>query len=143
MENSKFKQILFWVLSCTWGIIMSLIGGIAALALIAAGYKPKRFHCLIYFEVGTDWGGVNLGCFFIVSKNSSLHTKQHEAGHGLQNAMLGVFMPFVIGIPSLVRYWYRKYIIKSDKKLYSELPAYDSIWFEGWATSLGEKHFYE
>lgn len=143
MEETKFKQVLFWVLSCTWGIVMTLIGSIVALVLIAMGYKPQRFHSLIYFEVGSGWGGVNFGAFFITSKGASLHTRQHESGHGLQNIMLGVFMPFVIAIPSLVRHWYREWLVRSGKKLYSELPAYDSIWFEGWATKLGEKYFAE
>ena len=41
----------------------------------------------------------------------------------------------------MIRYWYRELIVRSGKKKYSELPDYDSIWFEGWATRLGEKHF--
>lgn len=40
-----------------------------------------------------------------------------------------------------IRYWYRELIIRSGKKKYSDLPDYDAIWFEGWATRLGEKHF--
>ena len=130
------KEIGYWFVSCTWGIIMTLIGALCALALIITGHKPKRFHYNVYFEVGNDWGGFNAGPFFFVNKNSSIHLKQHESGHGLQNIMLGIFMPFVIGIPSCIRYWYREYKIK--KGFGNKLPPYDSIWFEGWATRLGE-----
>ncbi len=133
------KGIGFWFVSLTWGLPMTLLGALIALALLMTGHKPKRFHYNIYFEVGEGWGGMEYGGFFFVNKNPSLHTRQHEAGHGLQNLMLGVFMPFVICIPSAVRYWYREYLVRSGKKRYFELPAYDSIWFEGWATRLGEK----
>lgn len=134
------KGIGFWVASCTWGIIMTLIGALVALVLIATGHKPKPlFGWYICFEVGSGWGGVSMGPFIIVAKNVLLHTKQHEAGHGLQNIMLGVFMPFVISIPSAIRYWYRAY--KKSKGQAASLPDYDSIWFEGWATSLGVKYF--
>lgn len=133
------KGILFWVASCTWGVIMTLIGAIVAIVLLVTGHKPHRFHYLIYFEVGSGWGGVELGAFFVVSRDASLHTKQHESGHGLQNIMLGVFMPFVICIPSAIRYWWRHFQIKKGRG--ATLPPYDSIWFEGWATRLGEKYF--
>ncbi len=136
--NSKLKIALFWLLSCTWGIIMTLIGAIAALALIITKHKPKIFHGLVYFEVGYNWGGVNLGAFFIVSNGQPLQTKQHEAGHGLQNIMLGIFMP-IIGIMSATRYWYREWKINHGKG--SELRPYDAAWYEGWATKLGKKYF--
>jgi hypothetical protein len=135
------KAILFWFISCTWGLPMTLVGMICAIALLITGHKPKRFHYFVYFEVGTNWGGFEAGCFFFVNKNSTTHIKQHESGHGLQNIMLGVFMPFVVSIPSAIRYWYREYLVRSGKKKYSDLPAYDSMWFEGWATKLGQKYF--
>lgn len=120
-------------------VVMTLCGGVVALALLVTGHKPKRFHYLIYFEVGSGWGGFELGAFFVVNKNPSLHILQHESGHGLQNIMLGVFMPFIVSIPSCIRYWWREY--KMRKGLGNTLPPYDRIWFEGWATRLGEKHF--
>lgn len=135
------KGIGYWFVSCTWGILMTFIGAVIAVGLLITGHKPKRFHYNIYFEVGNGWGGLNCGAFFFVSKDASLHTRQHEAGHGIQNLMLGILMPFVVAIPSAVRYWYRKIVVQTGRKKSSELPAYDSIWFEGWATSLGEKYF--
>lgn len=135
------KAIGFYIASFTWGLPMTLVGCIVALCLLITGHKPHRFHYFIYFEVGENWGGFECGCFFVVNKGASLSIKQHESGHGLQNIMLGVFMPFVVSIPSAVRYWYREYLVRSGKKLSWELPPYDSMWFEGWATALGEKYF--
>lgn len=135
------KCFLFWLASWTWGIVMTLIGAFVAIALILTGHKPHRFHWFIYFEVGEDWGGFECGCFFVTSKKASLHTKQHEAGHGIQNIMFGVFMPFIVSIPSAIRYWYREYLVRSKKKKYNELSDYDAIWFEREATELGQKYF--
>lgn len=123
----------FYILSFTWGIPMTLIGCIVALILRAMGYKPKRYGYCWHFEVGERWGGVNLGIVFITSKNPSTHTKNHEHGHALQNCYWGFLFPFVIAIPSLVRYWY--FILTPNKKH----PPYDSIWFEGQATEWGDK----
>ena len=102
------KTILFWIMSCTWGIIMTLIGLLTALGLIIAGNKPKRFGYGFYFEVGKEWGGVSLGPVFLTEEFADNSLKQHEAGHGVQNIWFGPFMPFVIGIPSMIRYWFRE-----------------------------------
>ncbi len=140
---SKREIAGFWIISCTWGIIMTLIGAVVALALLITGHKPQLYHGRVRFEVGTGWGGFSCGGFIVTNKNPSTHLKQHEAGHSIQNIMLGIFMPFLVAIPSMIRYWYREYLVSSGKKKSSELPAYDSIWFEGWATSLGEANFPE
>ena len=103
-ENMKtFKTIIFWFLSLTWGLPMTLMGAIVAFVLLITGHKPKRFHHSIYFEVGENWGGFEAGGFFFTDKTPSLHTKQHESGHGLQNIVLGPLMPFVVSIPSAIR----------------------------------------
>ena len=141
-ENMKtFKTIIFWFLSLTWGLPMTLMGAVVALALLITGHTPKRFHHSIYFEVGATWGGFEAGGFFFTDKTPSLHTKQHESGHGLQNIVLGPLMPFVVSIPSAIRYWYRR--IKQRRNPNVVLPPYDSMWFEGQATRLGEKYFKE
>lgn len=137
----KIRAILFYLLSFTWGLPMTLVGLICSLALLITGHKPKTFHYYIYFEVGSGWGGFNAGCFFFCSKNSGKSLMQHECGHGLQNIVLGVFMPFLVGIPSSLRYWYRELLVRSGKKKYSELPPYDSAWYEGLATKLGQKYY--
>ena len=101
----KLKTFVFYLLSFTNGLLMSSIGMVVSIVLILTGNKPKFFHNRIYFEVGYNWGGVNLGFVFLVNKYSLEETKQHECGHGIQNMVLGVLMPFVVSIPSAVRYW--------------------------------------
>ena len=199
-----FKTILFWVLSCTWGILMTLLGLITALGLIIAGQKPKKFGYGFYFEVGHNWGGLEMGPVFLCQKNAPLSLKQHEAGHGIQNIWFGPLMPFLISIPSAIRYWLRETCLHKDQEakyrwslrllevpsflgfilvvlgafakvssiglvsfiigiaivIYSailliwltefEIPAYaqvtpdyDSIWFEGQASKIGQKRWPE
>lgn len=137
----KLEPIIFWILSITWGIIMTSLGILAAIFLLFTLHKPKRFHYLIYFEIGDNWGGINLGPIFIVDKHSGLETLQHEAGHGIQNIIFGPFFLFVIGLPSLIRCLYRDIIFKFNRKKYYQLPSYNAIWFEGWATAIGKKKF--
>lgn len=136
----KLKIILFWFASFTWGLPMTLIGSLISLCLLIAGYKPQKYHGFIFFEVGIGWGGFNCGCFFFANKHVYESTKKHECGHGIQNIILGWFMPFVISIPSAIRYWYREYLIRIKKVSYWDLKPYDSIWFEKWATNLGNKY---
>lgn len=131
----------FWSLSCTWGIIMTLIGFIISIVLLVSGHKPKKYHCLIYFEVSRGWGGFNCGPFFFVNKNPSRHVLEHESGHGVQNTKYGLLMPFIVAIPSAIRYHYREYLVKYQGVKRSSLPKYDSIWFEKEATELGRQYF--
>lgn len=121
---------------------MTLIGAIIALGCLITGHKPKMFHHNVYFTFGEGGWGFNCGAFFFLSKDAEIIAmKQHEAGHGIQNIIFGVFMPFIVALPSVIRFWWREYLVKSGKNRYSELPSYDSMWFEGWATALGEKYF--
>lgn len=135
------NKFLFYLLSFTWGLPMTLIGLIAALILTVLGYKPTKYGCCLHFQVGNSWGGVSLGVVFITDKTTSDHTKNHEHGHSIQGCYWGPLMPFVICIPSAMRYWfrnwYRKYLIRHNKPLSGKLPDYDSIWFEKQATKLG------
>ena len=102
--KKTLKTILFYVLSCTWGIILTFIGVLIAAALLIVGYKPYKFHNYVYFRVGDHWGGFEMGPFFLLDNQCGLPSKQHEAGHGIQNAILGPFMPFVVSIPSATRW---------------------------------------
>lgn len=129
----------FWLISLTWGCIMTTIGLVVAFFLLITGHRPHLMGPNVYFEVGNGWGGFECGGFFVVAKNSSILTKWHECGHGLQNLIWGPLMPFVVSIPSAIRYWYRKYLIRFKKVKYYDLPDYDSIWFEGQATKWGTK----
>ena len=119
----KIKKILsyavFWLMQCTWGIIMTLIGAIAAVGLILTGHKPKTMGPTIYFEVGENWGGVNFGPFFICNRNAPIHIKYHESGHGLQNLLYGPLFPFIVAIPSITRYWLREMPTRIKKSIFN------------------------
>lgn len=125
----------FYILSWTWGLPMTLIGAVVTLVLKISGKEVKRWGYCYYVEVGKHWGGLELGMFFLTNRNPSAHTKNHEHGHAIQNCIWGVLMPFVISIPSAIRYWYRKIKHKIGYKITTE---YDDIWFEGQATELGK-----
>lgn len=128
---------------------MTFIGACGALWFLIKGVKPKTYKGSVYFEVGgPSWGGVNFGPFFFVDTRTNKEIVWHEWGHGIQNIILGPLMPFLVAIPSFTRYHYRNWIT-SDKcpdkwrKKYTQLPDYDSVWFEGWATRIGEKYYKE
>ena len=118
-KNNKVQMVLYWVLSYTWGIIMTLMGSIVATALIISGHKPKRFGWEIYFNVGKNWGGLEMGPFFLTDNFDDYEIKCHEHGHGFQNIVIGPLFPFLVGIPSSIRYWLREMKTFKAKTIYS------------------------
>lgn len=129
------KKFWFYLLTFTWGLPMTLIGGIAALVLTAIGYKSngKYGYCWV-FEVGNSWGGLSLGPVIITSVPHNGKIMAHEHGHAIQNCLFGPICPFIISIPSAIRYWWREMLMANGKV---DLPDYDAIWFEGQATRVG------
>lgn len=154
----KIKKILFsimfWVVSCTWGIIMTTIGAVATVGLnlikvIGTWFgkdlkiKTHRNGCSFITEVGGNWGGLELGAFALCgnySENNKAwfsHTRKHEFGHAIQHLYMGPLFIFIVAIPSAARYWYKRIMQNNGKKFPNNW--YDSIWFEGGATKTGEK----
>ena len=109
----------YWLVSLTWGSIMTLLGAVIALALLLTGHRPGRLGPNVYFEVGRGWGGMEYGAFFFVERNAARETILHEAGHGIQNLLLGPLMPFVVCIPSALRYWMRNCKTLAGKRAFS------------------------
>ena len=131
----KFKIFIFYFLSFTWGLPFTLFGLIVAFVLKLLGYQSKKFVLVRFFEIGEDWGGLELGLFFVTDQNSTFKLRCHEFGHAIQNCMFGPLMPFIVCIPSAIRYWYRElHYYRRGKNPPTE---YDNIWFEGQATRLG------
>ena len=131
----RISPALFYLLSFTWGLPVTALGLLVALILLIAGKKPKKWGYCYYFEVGKHWGGTELGIFFVKDQSDSRHIKNHEHGHALQNCLWGPLMIPLISLPSFLRYWYRRIIVKLRPN--TKLPPYDSIWFEGQATAWG------
>lgn len=132
------NKATFYLLSFTWGIVMSIIGCLAALGLLIAGHKPEKWGYCLHFRLGKNWGGVNLGPVIItdVYSGDSSSIKNHEHGHALQNCKYGLFM-IVVSIMSFIRYWYRE--LKYYRKNLIPPTAYDDAWYEGEATKLGDE----
>ena len=115
------------------GWALSFVGLIVYGILRLFRFKPKDYYGICpYFEIGKDWGGLELGWFFICCRNASEHTKMHEVGHGIQNAAFGGLRMLCLSIGSALRYWKRE--------LFGAKTSYDFWWFEGQATELGTKY---
>lgn len=115
------------------GWALSFIGYIIYAALRLCGFKPQDYHgTCMYFEIGQNWGGFSAGWLFVCCKNASERTRNHEVGHGVQNAMVGGLPMLFYTMGSITRYWKRK-IFKSKE-------PYDAWWFEAQATQLGNEY---
>lgn len=121
--------VVYYILNYTWGLLTSLIGLLISLVLIIIGYKPVKYHGCWYFKIGKNYGGFSIGTTCVVCDTYS-ELLCHEYGHTYQNAILGPLWIFLVGIPSVIRYWIRSY--KKDNSLY------DSIWFEANASYIGQ-----
>ena len=136
----------YWALSCTWGIIATAAGGVQALVCLKNGLEPKFFHGNIYFENVREKGSNNLGPFFFLGEDAEYYTPYHEAGHGMQNILMGPLYVVVVGISSEL--WYRNFTRKYAEELASgtwgpdeRRRAYDRNPIEGWATAWGAKAY--
>ena len=113
------------------GWCLSFVGIIVFGFLWLIGKRPKDYNGICpYFEIGKNWGGVEMGWFFICCKNASEHTKMHEVGHIIQNALVGGIPVMIYSLGSCARYWKRR--------IFGAKTPYDAWWFEGQATELGK-----
>ena len=130
---------LYYFMACTWGIIMTILGCLITIILaIVKIFIPKkiifeRYYCIYSITVGPEWwGGCEMGLMFLRDHNSSVnYINPHEFGHTFQNCLLGPLFPFMVAIPSAIRYWLREIF---PKKIWA---PYDSAWFEDAATQCG------
>ena len=132
---------LYYVLACTWGIIMTIVGmfmtiGLAIAKIFSKKIKFEKFYWVYCIKAGPKyWGGFETGLMFVRDRGSwDEDINHHEFGHTFQSCLLGPLMPFIVSIPSAIRYWYREFRYKKGKGL----SAYDSIWFEDSASQCGK-----
>ena len=128
------SRITYTILSLTWGLPLTLAGAVTFAALMLAGKRPRRFGYCFYIEVGERWGGLEFGLFFLTHRDPPERLCAHEHGHGLQNILWGPLMPFVITLPSAIRWHWRR---ARDHHGHPPRRLYDAIWFEGQATRWG------
>lgn len=127
--------MFYYLLQWTWGIIMNIIGGGMALFMLITGHKPHKYGPAIYFRCKKmDGFGFSLGIFFVIGKTAD-SLRDHEFGHTLQNVAYGPIAPFIVYIPSVVRYQYFNF--KYWRKGYPLPFDYNRIWFEKQATIWG------
>ena len=130
-------RALYYLLSLTWGLIMSLVGFFITAALgIAKIFSKditfKKYNWVYSISVKPDyWGGFDTGLMFVRDMKSSSSVDAHEFGHTFQNCLLGPLFPFLVAIPSACRWWAREL---NKKKQWN---AYDSAWFEDAASQCG------
>lgn len=129
------SKALFYLLSITWGLPMTLCGAVVALCLLLTGHRPQRWGGCWHFKIGRgNWGGLSLGLVILTSPDVSERTKNHEHGHAVQNCILGPSM-VLLSIGSAARYHYINYLERTGKTP----PRYDGWWFEGEATKIGQE----
>lgn len=134
-------RVVYYLIQFTWGLLMNIVGFAVFLFCLVVGRKPKMFVNCPYANIGAYWGGASMGTFFITDEADSLSVKKHESGHAVQNLFFGPLMPFLVCIPSAIRYLYRE--LKYNRKGLTPPTDYDSIWFEGQATRLGNLYYRE
>jgi len=138
------NKFLYLFLNLTWGLLMTVLGFILLLVLLPFG-TVKKYNGILYLQLKYNQNSHRIGygfsiglVFFVHAPCPNKGLMSHEYGHTVQNAIFGPFMPFLVYIPSAIRFWYREIKVRVKHMLYSELPKYDAIWFEGSATELGK-----
>lgn len=138
MKASKvLLGILYWIWQLTWGALMTIPGLlITGFCIIFLHGKPHKNGWSYIVEIGGNWGGLELGAVALCGNyypgDWYEHTRKHEFGHSLQQLIFGPLQPFIVGIPSAIRYWYQRLTPGPHQE-------YDAIWFEGSATRWGTK----
>lgn len=139
--KKKISYAVYWLVQLTWGCFATALGLVGLIFFFLAGERVERVGPNLQVRVGRSWGGLSLGPINFTCTNVSKQTILHECGHSRQNFFWGPLFLFVIGIPSVIRYWYREYQLKIKKINAWMLPDYDAIWFEGQATEWGYKYY--
>ena len=129
------RRWLYYLLQFTWGLPLNAVGAFAAMVLLCFGKKPKKYGWNYCFELNVNFG-LDLGVVFIAPINGSTLLKNHEHGHAIQNIYFGPFTITMVCLPSVLRFWIREIETKVGQP---PLTTYDSVWFEGLATTSGIK----
>lgn len=131
MNKFQPSRTLFYILSFTWGIILSIFGLVASLTLRALGHHwhPNQYGYVIFLGKNS-WGGFTLGPFSFVCPDATPELLTHEAGHSYQNIILGPFM-ILLTLVSIVHYWISCFVPSVNEHYYD-------FWIEANATKLGK-----
>ena len=124
---------MFYVIQWTWGLLENIIG------LAVYLFFHKQTHFKVDKAIATllpikGKGNFSLGMFIFIEENQRDITIAHEVGHCYQNCYYGIFKPFIVSIPSVIRFW----VFKGNVMTWDR---YNKVWFEGQATKIGKKLF--
>lgn len=141
-QKHKFKVLILWFVAYTWGCITTIIGSIIALILLITGHKPQRFGPCVCFELKSEGGwGLNLGPFIFHTKGAGYYSlKCHECGHFISQIWWGPLNPFVISLPSAIRFWLREQDTQERKQIYAEIIS-GIILIIGWISLVIATYF--
>ena len=132
----RISKRAFYILSFTWGLPVTLAGLLVAGVMLLTGHKPEKWKWCWFFRVGKKyWGGCEWGMIFLRDKGTDTYLQDHEFGHAIQNCFLGPLMPFVVSLPSTLRYHTRNIQTRLGK---NPKRGYYDIWFEKQASELGK-----
>lgn len=109
----------------------TVAGVLSFINLFTKNMEIKPYHGVLEIRIGKSWGGCDLGLVYLRDKTSTESVSQHELGHSFQ-VWLGIFFPFVVAIPSMIRWWIRRL---QPNKVHK---PYDSFWAEDSATQCGK-----
>lgn len=131
-------QWLYYVLSFTWGILMTLVSLLVTIVLFIPSLFTKkiqfhRYGWIYYVKLGKYWGGFETGIMFLRDWESDEdYINCHEFGHTMQNITFSILTPVISTIPSVIRYWYFELTPNKKHRDYSD------IWFEDSADQCGK-----
>lgn len=140
-----FYATLMWTVRLTWGLLDTLVGFFIFLFFCITS-RPKIGYIantiIVEVPIRKDiWFGFSSGAFIFSNTNSIWHGDYllcHEWGHSWPQLLLcGPLHPFVVTIPSIIRFWWRA----AQERKGRELPPYDNVWFEATATQWGIEWF--
>ena len=111
------KRILYYLIHWTWAIPMNIFGGIMCLIALCCKWPVHKYRNAIEIVVPKNFGGLELGMFFLRGPNNQ-GVAPHEYGHSIQMLWWGPLFPFVVGLPSALRYWLRHFKTPSGRRTF-------------------------
>lgn len=138
--NNKILTIFVNIVLGIWQILC-WIPGLLFLAIFH-NYELYRNEdagvTVLKVNKGNLFGNACFSCgpIIFVTPNCDDDTIRHETGHSVQSLMLGPLFHFVVSLPSVIRFWIRRFKNKSH-------DWYLSGWPENSAEKLGHTRRYE
>ncbi len=132
------RAILFYAWQFTYAILQNIAGIVMFIIYKSKGAESEMFHnAVITYIDKKHFGGVSLGIFIFINKNTSgdkrHDVKIHEYGHTVQSLILGPLWLFVIALPSVI--WCNLPVFVKMRK--EKNVSYYRFYCEGWANMCG------